>query len=126
MFKKLLLVFLLVPIAEVAALLILATLLGWGWTLVLTVLSSLTGCFLSRYSGRQWWRTVRAEWAQEGMPMQRIGEGAVLLVSMAFMITPGPLTGIIGFIFLIPKVRVAVARFAFQWISSSFMDRFLL
>jgi len=125
-FKKLLLVFLLVPIAEVVALFVLAHFLGWGWTLGLTVLSSLTGFFLARYSGRQWWRTVRTEWAQEGFPMQRIGEGAILLVSMAFMITPGPLTGIGGLLFLIPKVRIQLARWVFRWATSAFMDRFLL
>ena len=126
MFRKLLLVFLVVPIAEVLALFALAHLLGWGWTLGLTLLSSLTGFFLARYSGRQWWRTVRTEWIQEGFPVQRIGEGAILLVSMAFMITPGPLTGIVGLLFLIPKVRVQLARWVFRWATSAFMDRFLL
>jgi UPF0716 protein FxsA len=126
MFKKLLLVFLIVPIAEVLALFVLAHFLGWGWTLGLTLLSSLTGFFLARYSGKQWWRTVRSEWAEDGFPMQRIGEGAILLVSMAFMITPGPLTGIIGLLFLIPKLRMSTARWLFRWATSAFMDRHLL
>ncbi len=126
MFKKLLLMFLIVPVAEVLALFVLAHFLGWGWTLGVTVLSSLTGFFLARYSGRQWWRAVRTEWTQEGFAVQRIGEGAVLLVSMAFMITPGPLTGITGLLFLIPKVRMSLARWVFRWATSAVMDRFLL
>ena len=126
MFKKLLLVFLLVPVAEVLALFLLAHFLGWGWTLGVTLLSSVTGFALARHSARQWWHTVRGEWTQEGFSMHRIGEGAILLVSMAFLITPGPLTGIIGFLFLIPTVRVRLARWVFRWVSSAFMGRFLL
>ena len=126
MFRKLLLIFLLVPLAEVGALLILAHFLGWGFALGLSALSSVTGFVLARFSIRQWWRTVRSEWQDQGFPMHRIGEGAVLLVSMAFLITPGPLTGLVGFAFLIPNVRTVVARWVFGWASTAFMDRFLL
>ncbi len=126
MFKKLLLIFLLVPLAEVCALLVLAHFLGWEFALGLSVVSSVTGFILARFSIRQWWRTVRSEWQDQGFPMHRIGEGAVLLVSMAFLITPGPLTGLVGFAFLIPNVRAVVARWVFGWASTAFMDRFLL
>lgn len=126
MFRKLFLIFLVVPLAEIAAIILLAHFLGWAWTAGLTVASSLVGLAVARHSGRQWWRTVRAEWSQDGFPMHRIGEGAVLLVALSFLITPGPLTGLIGFAFLIPGVRTAVARLVFRWVTAKIMDRFFL
>ena len=123
-FKKLLVIFLLMPVAELAALFLMAHYLGWGWTILVTLLSSLLGFFLARHSGRQWWRALRAEW-REGLPIQRLGEGAVLLTSMALVITPGPLTGLVGLVFLMPRARTAVARLIFGWLASSVRDRFL-
>lgn len=121
--KRLFLLFLLVPTIELTLLLIMAHYLGWGWTLLFTVISSLLGAYLAKVGGQQWWSVVRDEWGQEGFPVQRIGEGALLLLSMAFLITPGPLTGVIGLVFLIPKVRKKAARWIVRWLSRRFMDR---
>jgi UPF0716 protein FxsA len=122
--KRLLLVFAIVPLVELGLLFLIAHYLGWGWTIGITLASSLLGAYLAKRSGQMWWATVRDEWAREGFPVHRLGEGALLLVALAFMITPGPLTGIIGLLFLIPGVRVTVSRVIFRWISSRFMDRF--
>ncbi len=123
MLKRLLALFLVVPLVELSLLFLIAHFLGWGWTIGITVVSSLLGAYLAKVSGKQWWETVKREWASEGFPVHRLGEGALLLVSMAFMITPGPLTGIIGLLFMIPKVRTAGARGLSRWVSNRFMER---
>lgn len=124
MLKRLLAVFFIVPLTELVLLFLIAHFLGWGWTIGITLGSSLLGAYLARVSGKQWWETVQREWASEGFPVHRLGEGALLLISMAFMITPGPLTGIIGLLFMIPKVRTAAARMIGRWASKRFMERF--
>ncbi len=124
MLKRLLLLFLAVPIIELGLLFLIAHFLGWGWTLGITVISSILGAYLAKKSGQQWWATVRSEWTQEGFPVHRLGEGALLVVAMAFMITPGPLTGLIGILFMIPKVRAKVARLVVRWVSHRFIERY--
>ncbi|MCL4495225.1 MAG: FxsA family protein [Firmicutes bacterium] len=123
MLKRLLALFLVVPLVELLLLFLIAHFLGWGWTIGITLASSLLGAYLAKVSGKQWWETVKREWASEGFPVQRLGEGALLLISMAFMITPGPLTGIIGLLFMIPKVRTKAARILSGWVSNRFMER---
>ncbi|PSR27087.1 MAG: hypothetical protein C7B47_09265 [Sulfobacillus thermosulfidooxidans] len=123
MLKRLLALFLVVPLVELFLLFLIAHYLGWGWTIGITLVSSLLGAYLAKISGKQWWETVKREWASEGFPVHRLGEGALLLISMAFMITPGPLTGVIGLLFMIPKVRLGAARLIAGWVSNRFLER---
>ncbi len=123
-FKPMMAIFLVVPITELIALFVMAHFLGWGWTLTVTLVSSLLGAYLTFVSGRRWWSTVQSEWAREGFPVHRLGEGALLIVAAAFLVTPGPLTGVIGFLFLIPSVRDPAARFVVRWVSNRVIERF--
>lgn len=124
MLLKIALLFAIVPLIEISLIFILAHFLGWGWTILLTVISSLLGAYLAKLSSRHWWLIVREEWGREGFPLHRLGEGALLVMAMAFLITPGPLTGILGLIFLIPKVRDVGARFIVRRISKRVLNRF--
>lgn len=124
MLKRMFLAFLLVPLVELILIFVLAHFLGWGWTIGLTVLSSLVGAYLARRSWRSWWTMVRDEWGREGFPVHRLGEGAILVTAMAFMITPGPLTGILGILFTIPSVRERVSRILVGWVSNRLAEHF--
>lgn len=124
LFRRLLLAFLIVPLVELTLIFLLAHFLGWGWTLGLTALSSVLGAYLARRSWTSWWALVRTEWGREGFPVHRLGEGAILLTAMAFMITPGPLTGFIGLLFTIPVIRERTSRFLVRWVSSRMLRQF--
>lgn len=125
MFKRLFLAFLLVPLVELALIFILAHYLGWMVTIAVTVASSLLGAYMARRSWHSWWGRVREEWSREGFPVHRLGEGAILVTAMAFMITPGPLTGILGILFTIPSIRERVSRLLVRWVSARVFARFL-
>ncbi|PSR23333.1 MAG: hypothetical protein C7B45_03185 [Sulfobacillus acidophilus] len=124
MLKRLFLIFLAVPLVELILIFVLAHFLGWMWTIALTVASSVLGAYLGSRSWRGWWDRVRDEWSQEGFPVHRLGEGAILLTAMAFMITPGPLTGILGILFTIPAIRERVSRLLVRWIGRRVLERF--
>lgn len=124
MLKRLLLAFFIVPLVELVLIFLLARLLGWGWTLGLTVASSVLGAYLARRSWTSWWQLVRTEWSREGFPVHRLGEGAILVTAMAFMITPGPLTGIMGILFTIPAIRERTSRVLVRWLGSRILSRF--
>ena len=112
------------PLIELVLIFVLAHVLGWGLTILLTVVSSILGLYLARRSWRSWWGTVQEEWRREGFPVHRLGEGAILVTAMAFMITPGPLTGIMGISFTIPRIRERVSRLLVRWISDRLAERF--
>ncbi len=123
MLKRLFAAFLIVPLLELALIFLLAHFVGWTWTLVLTVTSSLAGAYLAHRSWRGWWSQVRDEWGREGFPVHRLGEGAILVTAMAFMITPGPLTGILGILFTIPAIRGRISRMLVRWAGDKLMAR---
>lgn len=122
--KRLLVAFLVVPLVELALIFVLAHFIGWVWTISLTVASSMIGAYLATRSWRGWWARVRDEWSREGFPVHRLGEGAILVTAMAFMITPGPLTGVMGILFTIPAVRERISRLLVRWASSRLLARF--
>lgn len=125
MLKRLFLAFLLVPLVELILIFVMAHFLGWIWTLVFTVASSLVGGWLARRSFHGWSNQVRDEWSREGFPVHRLGEGAILITAMAFMVTPGPLTGLLGILFTMPKIRERVSRILVRWAGDKILQRFL-
>jgi UPF0716 protein FxsA len=124
MLRRLLLLFFVVPLVELLVIFLLAHLIGWGWTLALTVASSVGGAILARRSWSAWWQLVQREWAEGGFPVHRLGEGAILVTAMAFMITPGPLTGLVGILFTFAPVRERVSKMLVRWIGHRVADRF--
>ncbi|MCY0878366.1 MAG: FxsA family protein [Firmicutes bacterium] len=124
MFKRLFLAFLLVPLVELLLIILLAHFVGWAATIGITIGSSLLGAVLAHRSWRSWWGRVRDEWSREGFPVHRLGEGALLVTSMAFMITPGPLTGLIGILLTVPAIRERVSRLLVRWLSHRLFQRF--
>lgn len=121
MFVRLWALFFAVPLIELVLLIVLAHFIGWPWTIGLTLLSSLVGAELARRSGRQWWREMQALWAQGTMNPMQLSEGAVILVAAAFVLTPGPMTGVIGLLLLVPAVRRAFIR----WMGRTLMNRWV-
>ncbi|AEW06615.1 FxsA cytoplasmic membrane protein [Sulfobacillus acidophilus DSM 10332] len=123
MFRRLMILFFIVPIVELSLIFLLAHWIGWGFTLLVTLLSSVIGAYLARRSWHRWWDQVKREWAFEGFPVHRLGEGAILVAAMAFLVTPGPLTAVTGILFTIPKVREAGSKWLVRWLSHRVVER---
>lgn len=104
-----------VPLVELGVLILLARTIGWGGAVVVTLISSATGILLVRRSWRQWWAAMNSEGGLAGLRPGRIGEGALLLLGTAWIVTPGPLTGLVGLLLQMPRVRRAVARVVVRW-----------
>ncbi|MDG0969329.1 MAG: FxsA family protein [Porticoccaceae bacterium] len=105
-----LLMFILMPIAEMWLLITVGTYIGALATITLVLLTALVGVALLREQGiATLWRG--REKLQEGqLPTTEIAEGIILAVSGALLLTPGFVTDTIGFTGLIPFTRVAIAR----------------
>lgn len=108
MIAKLLLLFIVVPMVELALLIKLGSLIGVLDTILLIVFTGAVGAILVRTAGIQCLFTVRQQ-LQSGMfPADELCNGLIILIAGALLITPGLLTDITGFALLVPSVRSVI------------------
>lgn len=110
MFFRLLLLFTVVPLAELALLIRVGELVGVGATIGLVILTGLLGAWLTRLEGARVLRRVRAEMEAGRVPTDQLLDGMLVLVAGAVLLTPGLITDAIGFFLLIPAGRRRVRR----------------
>ena len=93
------------PVAEMWLLITVGTEIGALYTIGLVLLTAIIGVKMLRQQGFDTlWRGQRK--LDEGqLPAQEIGEGIVLAVSGALLLTPGFMTDAIGFAGLISPIR---------------------
>jgi UPF0716 protein FxsA len=106
----LILVFILVPLAELYVIFKVGDWIGWAPTLLLLVADSLLGTWLMRSQGRAVWRRFQLTMEEGRIPHREVFDGVLVIFGGAFLITPGFLTDIIGFALLIPPTRSLVRR----------------
>jgi UPF0716 protein FxsA len=108
MMAKLFLLFIVVPMVELALLIKLGSLIGVLDTILLIVFTGAVGAILVRTAGIQCLFTVRQQ-LQSGMfPADELCNGLLILIAGALLITPGLLSDITGFALLIPAVRSVI------------------
>ena len=107
---KILLLFLAMPVLEVAAFVKIGGEIGALWTILLTVGTAFLGAFLVRTQGIRTLFNVKEQLAQGQMPAAAMVEGIILLVCGALLLTPGFISDTIGFLGLIPSIRNTAAK----------------
>ncbi len=110
---RLLLLFLIVPIAELYLLIEIGQRIGTVSTLALIFLTALLGSALARRQGLGVLRRMQAEMGQGRLPASSMVDGVLILLAGAVLITPGVLTDIVGFVILIPATRGLIK--AYLW-----------
>ncbi len=103
-------VFALIAVAEMATFFWVESWIGLGWALGLAVLTALVGSFLVRRAGLSILGRIQRKLGQGQIPGREVSDGAAVLVSGAFLISPGFITDVLGFLLLIPAVRGVVYR----------------
>lgn len=85
--------------------------IGWGVTILLTVLTAMLGSLLFRWQGLETWLRLNRRMQAGEMPGAELVEGVMLLLGGALLITPGFITDAIGFLLLLPQSRKAMAAY---------------
>jgi UPF0716 protein FxsA len=106
----LLVVFILVPLAELYVILKVGDAIGILWTVLLLAADSILGSALLRTQGRAVWRRFNQELERGHMPHREVIDGVLVIFGGAFLITPGFLTDVVGLLLLIPPTRSLVRR----------------
>lgn len=108
-FQILLIAFVAVPIIEIYLLFQVGGIIGAGWTILIVIGTAILGASLLRQQGLATWTRLNQSIAQGQLPPTVLVEGILLLLSGAFLLTPGFFTDAIGFLFLMPPVRKMLA-----------------
>lgn len=109
-----LLFFMAIPILEVLIFIVVGSRIGLGATIGLVVLTAVIGAALVTRQGRATLYKAREDLAAGIAPARHLVDGVMILVAGALLLTPGFLTDVIGFSFLVPAVRGVVRRWGMR------------
>jgi UPF0716 protein FxsA len=104
----LVLLFILVPIAELYVIIQVGGAIGVGPTIAILILDGFLGAFLLRQQGRAAWVRFNRALAENRLPHKEVLDGVLIIFGGALLLTPGFLTDIVGLILLVPPTRAIV------------------
>lgn len=116
MLVRLALLFVVIPLIELALLLQVGSWIGFWPTIGLVVGTGFLGAGLARAEGLRTWLAFQRELARGGLPGRALLDGISILVGGAFLLTPGLLTDIAGFSLLFPPTRRFLQGRARRWL----------
>lgn len=101
----LLILFIVIPLVELAVILKVSSFIGIFWTLLLIILTAVIGVKLLRQQGLSTLMRAGQKLNDGQIPAQELAEGFLLALAGALLLTPGFVTDAAGFSLLMPSVR---------------------
>lgn len=114
--KLLLLLFILIPAVELSLLILSGEVIGILWTFILIVITGIIGARLAKKEGTAALQRIREDLAMGRIPGQSLLEGLCILIGGIFLITPGFLTDLTGFLLMVPFFRRKGADLLREWV----------
>jgi len=105
----LILLFIVVPIAELYVIIQVGQWIGVVPTLVLLLADALLGSMLLKHEGRSAWRRFNEALAARRFPGKEVADGVLIVIGGTLLLTPGFITDVFGLFLLVPPTR-AIAR----------------
>ena len=112
----LVLIFILVPIAELYVIIKVGGVIGVLPTLALLLADAVLGSMLLRHQGRAAWIRFNRALAEGRLPHKEVFDGVLVIIGGTLLLTPGFLTDILGLILLIPPTRALVRGMSARWV----------
>ncbi len=103
-------VFVALPILEIYVIIQVGQQIGALWTVVLLVIESLIGGWLVKREGRRSWDALRGAVTTGQVPARELSDAALVLVGGTLLLTPGFVTDVFGFFFVLPFTRPIARR----------------
>ena len=100
-----LILFVFLPLLEIAAFIEAGKLLGVGTTILLVIASSMLGFWIMGTQGYATWGKARAKAAQDQFPLFEMFDGLCLFLAGVLLILPGLITSTLGLLLVIPPIR---------------------
>ncbi|OSP55348.1 FxsA family protein [Pseudoruegeria sp. SK021] len=102
---RLLFIFILIPLIEIALFVTVGDLIGLWPTLLIVLATAVIGTSLVRSQGLSVMRDIQTSMDRLDNPAAPLAHGAMILLSGILLVTPGFFTDFVGFALLVPKVR---------------------
>ncbi|QEE37103.1 FxsA family protein [Octadecabacter sp. SW4] len=106
----LLILFIVIPLIEIALFIQVGGAIGLLATLVIVIGTAVLGAALVRSQGAQAMANLRQSMNELTDPTEHLAHGAMILFSGALLLTPGFFTDAVGFALLVPAIRLAVYK----------------
>ena len=107
---KLLALFILIPLIELALLIRIGEYIGVVWTILLVGSTGAVGISLARQQGLAVVTKLKRNLSQGQLPHDSLLDGVLVLVGAATLLTPGLLTDLLGFSLIIPNIREIIKK----------------
>ncbi|NMP31770.1 FxsA family protein [Thalassotalea sp. M1531] len=117
MFRILFLLFVVIPIIEIAVLMQVGSLIGAWPTVAIVVITAWLGAKNVKAQGIATVQNLQTKMAQGEAPSEEIVAGLLLLVAGVLLVTPGFVTDAFGLSLLVPQVRLALVKSVQQHLS---------
>src|SRR3954452_23734967 len=98
----LVLLFIVIPIAELALLIQVGQLIGVWWTIGLLIADAVLGSWLLRAQGRAAWLRFNEALGAGRIPHREVVDGVLVIFGGVLLMTPGFITDVFGLLFLFP------------------------
>ena len=108
MLIKLILLFTIVPFIELTLLIEIGSYIGTLNTIMIVIVTGIIGAFMARIAGLTVFLKIQENLREGVFPRDELFDGVLILISGAFLLTPGLLTDALGFFLLIPFGRLVV------------------
>jgi UPF0716 protein FxsA len=117
----LLLIFIVIPLIELAVILKVNGFIGIGWTLGLIIVTAFAGVRLLKQQGISTLLRANQKMQQGQMPAKELAEGFLLALAGALLLTPGFVTDAVGFTLLVPATRKLLVHKVIAFIAPRMM-----
>ena len=121
-FTKLLILFVIVPVTELYILIEVGKRIGSLTTIGIIIFTGILGAYLVKNQGFMILRKIQNDLNEGIMPGDSLIQGAIILAGGILLLTPGFVTDIIGFIFLIPVSRNIVKKYLLKWLKGKIKE----
>jgi len=111
--------FIIIPVLEIAAFIQVGSIIGLPLTLLGILFTALLGAFLVRQQGFKALNDAKANLENQKSPAEQMIHGIFILIAGLLLLTPGFLTDTIGFLFLIPPLRLSIAKKVWSWMKTN-------
>jgi UPF0716 protein FxsA len=105
----LIILFIVVPIAELYVIIQVGQWIGVVPTLILLLADALLGSMLLKHEGRGAWRRFNEALAARRFPGREVADGVLIVIGGTLLLTPGFISDVVGIFLLAPPTR-AIAR----------------
>ncbi|ASM51353.1 UPF0716 protein FxsA [Pseudoalteromonas espejiana DSM 9414] len=109
MFRFLFVLFIIIPIIEIALLIQVSDVIGGFATIALVIVTAILGARMVKQQGMGALQNAQNQMAQGQMPAKELFTGICVIIAGVLLLTPGIMTDVFGLLLLTPSIRNKLA-----------------